>query len=93
VRVSGGLTRCHRLLQAQADLLQKPVAVSSSADATAIGAALLASAEPAPKIAAVRDDERAVVHPRLGAREAARLWRSWERAVYGRGALGGGGAR
>ena len=93
VRVSGGLTRCRRLLQAQADLLQKPVAVSSSADATAIGAALLASAGPAPDVAAARDDERAVVHPRLGARDAARLWRAWERAVYGRAAAGGDGAR
>jgi glycerol kinase len=93
VRVSGGLTRCHRLLQAQADLLQKPVAVSSSADATAIGAALLASAGPAPNVAAARDDERAAVHPRLGAREAARQWRAWESAVYGRAAAGGGGAR
>jgi glycerol kinase len=92
VRVSGGLTRCRRLLQAQADLLQKPVAVSSSADATAIGAALLASAEPAPQAAAARRDERTVVRPALSAGEAARRWRAWERAVYGR-AAGGGGAR
>jgi glycerol kinase len=93
VRVSGGLTRCRRLLQAQADLLQKPVAVSSSADATAIGAALLASAGPAPPAAAARVDERTVVEPRLGAREAVRRWRAWERAVYGRAGAGGGGAR
>ncbi|HYV84637.1 MAG TPA: FGGY-family carbohydrate kinase [Patescibacteria group bacterium] len=91
VRVSGGLTRCRRLLQAQADLLQQPVAVSSSADATAIGAALLASADPAPPAAAAREDERSVVLPRLGPREAARRWRAWERAVYGRGAAGAGG--
>jgi glycerol kinase len=84
VRVSGGLTRCRRLLQAQADLLQQPVAVSSSADATAIGAALLASADPATPYGAAREEERAVVLPRLNAREAARRWRAWERAVYGR---------
>jgi glycerol kinase len=42
LRVDGGLTRSRLLVQAQADLLQMPVEVSGSADATALGAAALA---------------------------------------------------
>ncbi len=42
LRVDGGLTRSHALLQAQADLLQIPVEVYPSADATALGVAALA---------------------------------------------------
>jgi len=39
LRVDGGLTRSHTLMQAQADLLQVPVEVYPSAHATAMGAA------------------------------------------------------
>jgi glycerol kinase len=43
VRVSGGLIRCRRLLQMQADLLQRPIAVGAVPDATALGVARLAA--------------------------------------------------
>jgi glycerol kinase len=42
LRVDGGLTRSRLLMQAQADLLQVPVLVYRSQDATALGAAALA---------------------------------------------------
>ena len=42
LRVDGGLTRSRLLVQAQADLLQIPVLVGGSADATALGVAALA---------------------------------------------------
>ncbi len=42
LRVDGGLTRSRLLLQAQADLLQIPVEVPRSPDATALGVAALA---------------------------------------------------
>ena len=42
LRVDGGLTRSRLLMQAQADLLQVPVLVSRSPDATALGVAALA---------------------------------------------------
>jgi len=42
LRVDGGLTRSRVLLQAQADLLQVPVRVSRTPDATALGVAALA---------------------------------------------------
>lgn len=42
LRVDGGLTRSHALLQAQADLLQIPVEVCQTPDATALGVAALA---------------------------------------------------
>jgi glycerol kinase len=42
LRVDGGLTRSRTLLQTQADLLQAPVDVYPSADATALGVAALA---------------------------------------------------
>ncbi len=44
ILVSGGLTRCRTLLQTQADLLGRALRVRESPDATAEGAALLASA-------------------------------------------------
>lgn len=42
LRVDGGLTRSRLLMQTQADLLQAPVEVHASPDATALGAAALA---------------------------------------------------
>jgi glycerol kinase len=42
LRADGGLTRSRLLMQAQADLLQVPVLVCRSADATALGVAALA---------------------------------------------------
>ena len=42
LRVDGGLTRSRLLMQAQADLLQVPVVICRSPDATALGVAALA---------------------------------------------------
>jgi glycerol kinase len=42
LRVDGGLTRSRLLMQAQADLLQRPVLVCRSPDSTALGVAALA---------------------------------------------------
>jgi len=42
LRVDGGLTKSRLLMQAQADLLQVPVLICRSADATALGVAALA---------------------------------------------------
>ncbi len=42
LRVDGGLTRSRLLMQAQADLLQRPVLICRTADATALGVAALA---------------------------------------------------
>jgi glycerol kinase len=42
LRVDGGLTRSRVLMQAQADLLQVPVLIGRSPDATALGVAVLA---------------------------------------------------
>ncbi len=99
VRVAGGLTRCLTLLQAQADLLQRPILVVASPDATALGAAGMARQAP-PDIAgrarrrdvtrtgiararAGRDEGARIVRPRISAREAEGLYRSWLKAVYG----------
>jgi len=43
VRVSGGLIRCRRLVQMQADLLQRPIVLGAVPDATALGVARLAA--------------------------------------------------
>jgi glycerol kinase len=71
LRVDGGLTRSRVLLQAQADLLQLPVLVSRTPDATALGVAALArlgaGAEPGPPPAAVE----LIVHPVMSAGESA----------------------
>ena len=48
LRVDGGLTRSRVLMQAQADLLQRPVEVYASPHATALGAAALARLALAP---------------------------------------------
>jgi glycerol kinase len=42
LRVDGGLTRSRLLMQAQADLLQRPVLICRAPDATALGVAALA---------------------------------------------------
>jgi glycerol kinase len=85
LRVDGGLTRSRLLVQAQADLLQVPVLVYRSADATALGVAALArlGAGSASGVAeAVGPAEvEAVVEPAITADEAA------ERLVAFRSAL------
>jgi glycerol kinase len=87
VRVSGGLTRCLYLMRSQADLLQRPILVTSTTDATAIGAALMAAGEagrtmmPHPGRGGAGD---ALIEPLASARRAAAMRRSWMAAVYGR---------
>ena len=87
VLVAGGLTRCRTLLQAQADLLQRPIVVRESPDATCLGAALLARS---PALwwgdgitAPAGGGGRNVTWPRLSSDEAERRYRDWATAVYG----------
>ncbi len=75
LRADGGLTRSRLLMQAQADLLQLPVEVCRSPDATALGVAALASigmGEAAGVAQAVGPPPvAAVIEPRMGAAQAA----------------------
>jgi glycerol kinase len=79
LRVDGGLTRSRLLMQAQADLLQRPVLICRSADATALGVAALArlglgdAASAAEAVGAPEMDTEveAVVEPAITADEAA----------------------
>jgi glycerol kinase len=75
LRVDGGLTRSRLLVQAQADLLQVPVLVHRSADATALGVAALArlgAGDTADVAEAVGPAEvEAIVEPAITADEAA----------------------
>ena len=79
LRVDGGLTRSATLLQVQADLLQAPIEVYPSPDATAMGVAAFAAigagigSVPVPGAAA-----RQVVEPRIGADEAAQRLARWQ---------------
>jgi len=75
LRVDGGLTRSRLLMQAQADLLQLPVEVCRTPDATALGVAALArigTGDAATADEAVGPaDVQAVIEPRIGPAEAA----------------------
>jgi glycerol kinase len=75
LRADCGLTRSRLLLQAQADLLQIPVEVCRTPDATALGVAALArlgTGEAATLDEAVGPlDAAAVIEPRIGPDEAA----------------------
>jgi len=85
LRVDGGLTRSAVLLQAQADLLQAPVEVHRTPDATALGVAALArlgagaSGTLAEAVGPVRAEK--VVEPRMSADEAAGRIAAFEAAV------------
>jgi glycerol kinase len=92
VRVSGGLTRCRALLQAQADLLGRPLLVTEVRDATAVGAAALA-AHGVETRARIAPEVRETVRPRLLPGEALALRRAWARAVYGRDVVPDGASR
>jgi len=85
LRVDGGLTRSRTLVQTQADLLQIPVDVYPSPDATALGVAALArlgaglAGSPAE---AVGDGSPAVtVEPRVSAAVAEARLAAWRRAA------------
>ena len=75
LRADGGLTRSRLLLQAQADLLQLPVEVCRTPDATALGVAALArlgTGQAATVDEAVGPaDADSVVEPAIGADQAA----------------------
>jgi glycerol kinase len=87
LRVDGGLTRSRMLLQTQADLLQCPVEVYPSPDATALGVAALArlgsGAVASAREAVGRWTPAAVYEPRIGAAEAAQRLARWRRAAEG----------
>jgi glycerol kinase len=75
LRVDGGLTRSRLLMQAQADVLQRPVLIYRSPDATALGVAALArlgvgdAGSLAEALGPAEEEE--VVEPTISADEAA----------------------
>ena len=85
LRVDGGLTRSAVLMQVQADLLQAPVEVYPSPNATALGVAALArlGAGDATDPAVVTGgwSPAATYEPRVGAAEAADRLERWRRAA------------
>jgi glycerol kinase len=85
LRVDGGLTRSAALMQAQADLLQAPVELYPSPDATALGVGALArlgSGAAATPADAVGDwAPAAVFDPQMEASEAAERLARWEAAA------------
>jgi glycerol kinase len=81
---SGGLTACRTLLQAQADLLQRPILVHTTSDATALGAARMAAGGPQQLFEALAGRPGGqTIHPRISGDEAVERRRAWRRAVYG----------
>jgi glycerol kinase len=85
LRVDGGLTRSAALMQAQADLLQAPVELYPSADATALGVGALArlgsGAAATPAEAVGSWAPAAVFEPRMPAEEAEERLAVWETAA------------
>jgi glycerol kinase len=95
LRVDGGLTRSSRLMQAQADLLQAPVELYPSADATALGVGALArlgaGAAATPAEAVGRWAAAAVFEPRMSAAEADERLGRWQAAARSQVELARGG--
>ena len=85
LRVDGGLTRSETLMQAQADLLQAPVELYPSADATALGAGSLArlgaGAAGTPTDAVGDWSPAAVYEPKMPAGEADERLARWRIAA------------
>ncbi|HYY04819.1 MAG TPA: FGGY family carbohydrate kinase [Gaiellaceae bacterium] len=85
LRVDGGLTRSAALMQAQADLLQAPVELYPSPDATALGVGALArlgaGAAATPGEAVGEWAPAAVFEPQLDGSEAAERLARWETAA------------
>jgi len=85
LRVDGGLTRSATLMQAQADLLQVPVELYPSADATALGVGALArlggGAAATPEEEVGSWTPAAVFEPRMPADEAEERLARWETAA------------
>jgi glycerol kinase len=82
LRVDGGLTRSSALMQAQADLLQAPVELYPSPDATALGVGALArlgsGAASTPNEAVGDWKAVAAFEPKMDAPEAAERLARWE---------------
>lgn len=83
LRVDGGLTRAHTLMQAQADLAQVPVDVYPSPDATALGAAAAARIGLDPSVGVVVDgwQPARTYEPQWSADRAAEHLGRWREAV------------
>ena len=85
LRVDGGLTRSATMMQAQADLLQAPVELYPSPDATALGAGALArlgaSRASSPAEAVGQWSPAAVFEPRMSAAEAEQHLARWQAAA------------
>ena len=85
LRVDGGLTRSRVLMQTQADLLQVPVEVYASPDATALGAAAFARLGHDPRLTLADAVEAwqpaATYEPQVGPDEAAERLAVHRRAV------------
>ena len=80
LRVDGGLTRSHVLLQTQADLLQAPIEVYPSPNATALGVAAFAQLGAGGKASLHSWKPSAVIEPRISIDEANERLDAW-RAV------------
>jgi glycerol kinase len=93
LRVDGGLIRSAALMQAQADLLQAPVELYPSADATALGAGALArlgagmASTPAEAVGSWAP--AAVFEPRMPAAEAEERLGRWQAAALALAQLAG----
>ncbi len=85
LRVDGGLTRSSTLMQAQADLLQAPVELYPSADATALGVGALArlgsGGAATPEEAVGEWTSPATFEPQMSASEAEERLGAWEAAA------------
>ena len=77
LRVDGGLTRSRVLLQTQADLLQIPVEVYPSLNATALGVAAFAQLGAGGSQSLAEWEPAAIVEPQIGPDEAEERLQSW----------------
>jgi glycerol kinase len=93
LRVDGGLTRSAALMQAQADLLQAPVELYPSADATALGVGALArlgsGGAKTPREAVGEWKSIAVFEPKLEASAAEEYLSRWHAAAVALAELAG----
>ncbi len=78
LRVDGGLTRSHALLQVQADLLQCPVEVYPSPHATALGAAAFAAIGAGQPLPSGTWQPSAIVEPSISGDEATARLATWQ---------------
>lgn len=78
LRVDGGLTRSHTLLQVQADLLQCPVEVYPSPHATALGVAEFAAIGAGRPLPSDTWRPSAIVEPSITADEASSRLATWQ---------------